>query len=165
MTKSDSKESKLEVLKENYKKLQKQYNLPDFEKLNVEFSVEKIAEAETDILIREVGKIMAEKFSSYLRFIELMLNPVNSPLFIFSMIKSMGENEKKKLSEFYKELTKIEVTLIELDLDFSEKKEAEFINSSYKTWMDIKKDFQDVINTIKSNWDNKSENNGKGYFG
>ena len=165
MAKSEHKESKLEELKENYKKLQKAYNLPDFDKLNTDFSIEKVAEVETDFLIREIGRIMAEKFSNYLRFVEIVINPTNSPMFIFSVIKTIGENEKKKLSEMYKELAKIELTLIELDVDFSEKKEAEFIISSYKTWTNIKKDFLDVFEKIKSNWDNKSENNNKAYFG
>jgi len=160
-----SKESDLEKLKENYKKIQKTYNLPDFDKLNLEFSIEKAAEAETDFLIREIARIMAEKFSNYLRFVELVLNPVNSPMFIFSIIKTIGENEKKKLSEIYKSLAKIELDLIELDIDFSEKREAEFINNSYKTWMNIKKDFMEVIDKVKSNWDNKHEINNKGYFG
>ncbi|MFA5248894.1 MAG: hypothetical protein WC415_06825 [Patescibacteria group bacterium] len=158
-------ESKLEELKENYKKIQKQYNLPEFNELNIDFSIEKVADVETDFLVREIGKMMAEKFSSYLRFVELMLNPINSPMFIFSIIKTLGENEKKKLSDFYKELTKIELSLIELDIDFSEEKEADFIKSSYKTWIEIKKDFLKIIDRIKSNWDSKSESNGKGYFG
>ena len=161
----DKKESELEKLKENYKKIEKTHHLPDFDKLNAEFSIEKIAEIETDFLIREVARIIGEKFSNYLRFVELILNPANSPMFIFSLIKTMGENEKKKLSEIYKELARIELNLIELDVDFSDKKEADFINSSYKTWMNIKKDFQETIEKIKSNWDNKNENNSKGYFG
>lgn len=159
------KESDLEKLKQNYKKIQETYNLPDFDKLNIDFSIEKLAEAETDFLIREIGRIMAEKFSNYLRFVELMLNPVNSPMFIFSLIKTLGEDEKKKLSDIYKQLARIELDLIELDVDFSEKKEAGFINSSYKIWMDMKKDFLGVIEKIKSNWDNKHENNNKAYFG
>jgi hypothetical protein len=158
-------ESKLEELKENYKKIQKKYDLPEFNELNIDFSIEKVADVETDFLVREIGKMMAEKFSSYLRFVELMLNPINSPMFIFSIIKTLGENEKKKLSDFYKELTKIELSLIELDIDFSEEKEADFIKSSYKTWIEIKKDFLKIIDRIKSNWDSKSESNGKGYFG
>jgi hypothetical protein len=161
----DKKESELEKLKENYKKIEKTYHLPDFDKLNSEFSIEKIAEIETDFLVREVARIIGEKFSNYLRFVELILNPSNSPMFIFSLIKTMGENEKKKLSEIYKELARIELNLIELDVDFSDKKEADFINSSYKTWMNMKKDFLEVIEKIKSNWDNKNENNSKGYFG
>jgi hypothetical protein len=158
-------ESKLEKLKEDYKKIQKTYNLPDFDKLNSEFAIEKIAEVETDFLVREVARIVAEKFSNYLRFVELILNPVNSPMFIFSLMKTIGENEKRKLSDIYKELARIELSLIELDVDFSEKKEADFINNSYKTWMNLKRDLLSVIEVIKSNWDNKNENNKNGYFG
>lgn len=165
MTKNESKESKLQELKENYKKIQKNYSLPEFDLLNAEFSIEKVADIETDFLIREIGRVMAEKFSNYLRFVELILNPVNSPMFIFSMIKTLGEGEKKKLSDIYKELTKIELNLIELDVDFSEKKEAEFINKSYSTWVGLKKDFVSILDKIKSNWDSKQENNNKAYFG
>ena len=160
-----NEESKLEKLKEDYKKIQKTYNLPDFVKLNAEFSIEKIAETETDFLVREVARVMAEKFSSYLRFVELVLNPANSPMFIFSLIKAMGEDEKKKFSEIYKKLARIELDLIELDFDFSEQKEADFINNSYKVWTNMKKDSLEIIEKIKSNWDNKNENNNKGYFG
>jgi hypothetical protein len=160
-----NEESKLEKLKEDYKKIQKTYNLPDFVKLNSEFSIEKIAETETDFLVREVARIMAEKFSSYLRFVELILNPANSPMFIFSLIKAMGEDEKKKFSEIYKKLARIELDLIELDFEFSEQKEADFINNSYKVWTIMKKDSLEIIEKIKSNWDNKNENNNKGYFG
>lgn len=162
MAKNDSK---LEELKESYKKIQKQHNLPDFNKLNLDFSIEKVADTETDFLIREIGKAMAEKFSSYLRLVELMLNPVNSPMFVFSLIKNLGEDEKKKLSEFYKELTKIELNLIELDIDFSEEKQAYFINNSYALWISMKKDFLIIMDKIKENWNNKKENGSKGYFG
>jgi len=157
--------SDLENLKENYENIRNKHNLPSFDELNREFSVEKIAENETDYLIREISKVMAEKFSNYLRLIELILNPVNSPMFIFSFIKTMGENEKKIITEVYKELARIEVDLIELDIDFSEEKEAEFINSSYAKWMNLKKDFLEVVQKIKSNFDSKSLNNNKGYFG
>jgi hypothetical protein len=160
-----NEESKLEKLKQNYKNIQKIHNLPDFEKLNAEFSIEKIAENETDFLVREIARIVAEKFSNYLRFVELVLNPSNSPMFIFSILKTMGESEKKKFSELYKELAKIELNLIELDVDFSEKKEADFINNAYKKWMIMKKDLLEIIEKIKSNWDSKNENNGNGYFG
>ena len=77
----------------------------------------------------------------------------------------MSESEKKKLSEIYKILAKIELNLIELDVNFSEKKEADFVNASYEIWTNLKKDFLGVIEKIKSNWDNKSENNAKAYFG
>jgi hypothetical protein len=55
--------------------------------------------------------------------------------------------------------------MIELDVDFSEKKQADFINNSYKTWFVIKKDFIDILEKINYNLDNKQESNNKAYFG
>ena len=160
----DEKPSNLEKLKQRYSKIQEKYSLPEFSLLNLDFGIEKISEFETDFLIIDITKTIGEKFSSYLRFIELILNPVNSPLFIFLIVKTLGEDEKKKLSDIYKELTKVELKMIELDIHFSEEKEALFITESYNLWQKIKKDILEVIDKIKSNWDNKSENNSKAYF-
>tara|TARA_Y100000034_G_scaffold45400_1_gene55825 strand:- start:7168 stop:7653 length:486 start_codon:yes stop_codon:yes gene_type:complete len=159
------KECNLDNLKKDYKKIQKEYDLPSFEKLNEDFQIEKISEVETDYLVREIRKFISDKFSNYLRFIEAILHPVNTPMFIFSVIKSIDIEDKNKLVEIYKKLAKTEVRLIEVDVDFSLKKEAGFINESYKLWQEIKKDLLDVIDKIKKNWDNKFEVNNKGYFG
>ena len=160
-----SKEFNLQELKENYKEIQEKYNLPVFEKLNEDFHIEKIAENETELLIREVRRFMADRFFNYLRFIESFLNPVNVPMFVFSVIKIITPKEKEKLTEIYKKLAKIEVDLIELDIQFSEQKEAQFIKESYKIWQDIKEDMLKIIEIIKNNWDNKNETDNKGYFG
>lgn len=157
--------SNLKELKKDYEGIQKKYNLPDFEELNKDFQIEKVAEIETDFLIREIRKFMADRFSNYLRIIEAILNPVSSPMFVFSIIKSIGTEERKRLTEDYKKLAKIEVNLMELDIEFIEEKEIEFIKESYEIWQEIKKDLLCIIEIIKRNWDNKSETNGKGYFG
>ena len=157
--------SDLENLKKDYEKIKREHNLPSFEELNEDFQIEKVAEIETDFLIREIRKFMSDKFSNYLRFIEAVLQPVNTPMFIFSIIKSIGAEEKKKLTDIYKKLVKIEVRLIELDIKFFEEKEVEFIKESYEVWQEIKTDMLEIVESIKRNWDNKSEVNGKGYFG
>jgi hypothetical protein len=160
-----AKEPDLISLKKDYKEIQEKYNLPSFEELNEDFQIEKTAEVETEHLIREVRKFMADKFSNYLRFTEAILHPVNAPMFVFSIIKSLGVEEKNKLTEVYKKLTKNEVRLIELDVKFSEEKEAEFIKRSYKIWQEVKEDLSEILGRIKDNWDNKFEVNGKSYFG
>ena len=158
-------EQKLEKLKKEYRTLKKKYNLPDFKDLNEDFHIEKIAESETEILIREARKFMGDKMMNYMRFIENLLNPVNVPMFIFSIIKLLDTEEKKGLSEIYKELMKKEIQFIELDLEFNEKKEAEFIKDAYEFWQGIKKDMLKIIDKINKKWDNKFEVNSKGYFG
>ncbi len=159
------KESDLEDLKKDYKKIQEKYNLPSFVELNKDFNIERIADTQTDFLLREVRKFMADKFSNYLKFIEALLNPTNAPMFVFSIVKLISNQEKDRLTEIYKKLAQIEVDIIELDIEFIEDKEAEFIKNSYKTWQEIKVDLLKVIKIIKENWNNKSEVNGKQYFG
>ena len=155
----------LEKLKEEYEKLQKKHKLPSFKELNEDFHIEKIAESETEILIREVRKFIGDKLANYMRFVENLLNPTNAPMFIFSFIKLIDSEDKKRLSEIYKELMKKEVEFIKTDLAFNEEKEAQLIKESYEFWQTVKKDMLKIIEKIQNRWDEKSETNNKGYFG
>ncbi|MBI2042786.1 hypothetical protein HYT25_00155 [Candidatus Pacearchaeota archaeon] len=164
MPKKDE-ESKLEKLKKDYKKIQEKHKLPSFENLNEDFGIEKAAGEETDILIREIRRQISEKVFNYLRFVETMINPVNAPMSIFTITKSIGIEEKNKLTEIYKKLVKSEVRMISVDMEFSEKKEAEFIKEIHEIWQEIKKDFLEVIQVVEKNWENKSEGKNRKYFG
>ncbi|MEK6952657.1 MAG: hypothetical protein AABX29_06615 [Nanoarchaeota archaeon] len=53
-----------------------------------------------------------------------------------------------------------------LDLNFDEKKDAEFINDAVKKWFELKKDIADVINKVKKGWESKvKEYSKEEYFG
>ena len=93
------KPCELSRLKKEYEKLRKKHNLPSFNELNKDFSIERVCEIETEFLLREIRKYMSDKIFNYLRFVELILNPVNSPMFIFSIMKNIGEEEKRKILE------------------------------------------------------------------
>lgn len=157
-------ESQLEKLKKEFSAIQKKYKLPSFSELNEDFSIEKI-ENESDFLVREVRRHIAEKFSNYLRFLEALLNPTGAPMFVFTVVKSLSNDDKKKITEIYKQLVQNEVKLLELDIEFSEKKEAEYIKNTFKMWQEIKKQLLRIVESIKKNWDSKAEGNSKGYFG
>jgi hypothetical protein len=160
------KESKLglEELKKKYKELQNKYHLPDFESLNQDFYIEKIAEIETDFLTREIRRFIADRVYNYLRFIETILNPVNAPMFIFSIIKSIDSPDKKKLSEVYSKLSEMNIELIKLDIESNEKKDAEFIIQTYESWQPIKKELFFVVNRFRDNKEIKEDKSTK-YFG
>lgn len=155
----------LEKLKEKYKLLKEKYSLPDFKELNENFQIEKIAEIETEFILKEVRRFMTDKFFNYLRFIESLINPTNAPMFVFAIAKTLGVGEREKLVEIYKKITKIELDLIDFDLYYSEEKEAESIKNYWTFWNEIKKQLFDVIEVVRKNLDNKQEDNGKGYFG
>ncbi len=158
--------TKLELTKENYKKIQKEFNLPDFKELNEDFQIEKIKFHKTENPVREIRKFLTEKMGNYMRLIEALINPSSSPMFVFAMTKTLKQKDKQKLVEIYKEFSKFQLDLIKIDLDFSEKNEAEFVNKYFKKWKEIKKDFMSILEVIESNWDNKVPvDNGKDYFG
>ena len=160
-----AEESKLEKLKESYLLIQEKHDLPSFEELNKDFHIEKIAEMESDLLIREVRRFVGDKMVNYMRCIENLINPVNVQMFILSIIKALSTEDKKKLSEMYKDLMKMEIVFIELDLEFSEEKESKFIKDSYKSWQKVKKDLLKILDNVKVGKDTKIESNNKGYFG
>jgi len=163
---TDKEESCLEEVKKRYSELQAKYDLPDFKKLNEDFQIEKVSETETEVLLKEIRKYMFDKFSNYMRFLESLLNPVNASVFTFSVLKTLNVDDKKVVEEIYKKLMKLEVELMEIDIEYVEEKEAKFIKNSSEIWDEVKLDWIKIVETIKTNWDNKVEKGeGKGYFG
>jgi len=160
-----NKESKLEKFKERYEKIQIKHNLPSFEKLKQDFHIEKLCRVESDYIVREIRKFMSEKLQNYARFIESILNPTGASMFIFSIIKTINEEDKKILLDVYKKLSRIEVDLIELDADFSEQKEVEFVKTFYENWQGIKKDILRILGSVKKNWDKETQKDSNAYLG
>jgi hypothetical protein len=158
-------ESCLEKLKENYEVLKVKYSLPEFDELNKDFAIEKIADSEVELLLREIRRYMFDKFSNYMRFLEGLLNPVNASIFIFSMIKTLTPEDKRTVEEIYKKLMKVELDLMEVDAVYVEEKEAEFIKNSYKIWKDICGQWVKIIRSVKGNWENEIKRDKTNYFG
>jgi len=158
-------ELSLEKFKKGYEPFRKKYSLPEYGKLNEDFNIERVADIETDFLLREIRKFMAERISNYLRFIEALLHPVNVPMFVFSIVKVLTKEDKDSLGDVYKKLARIEIKLIELDLKYSELREAEFINHSYKMWQSIKDLVLEVFDSVDGKLDTKFKGNSKGYLG
>ena len=142
-------ENNLEDLKKEYAEFQKRYALPTFDELNNDFQIEKASENETDFLLKEIRKLIAERLFNYLRFIESLLNPTGVPMFVYSIVKTFDVREKDKLTEVYKKLAKKEVELLELDIESTEEKEVKFIKDSYELWQNVKKDILEVVEVIK----------------
>lgn len=161
----EKQQRNLDDLKKDYLLIKEKFNLPSFDDLNNDFGIERIYQFEYDSIIREVRKVVCDKIVNYLRFCESIVNPSSQSMFIFSVVKLLNLDEKKKFSEAFMELSKKQIEMIELDLEFNEEKEAEFIKDSYSFWQDLKKEFSDLMIKIKERWKDKPETNNKGYFG
>jgi len=155
----------LEKMKKDYEKLRKKYNLPGFKELNEAFDIEEAAEQETDCLLRQIRKHMMDKVVAYLRFIEMLLNPSNAPMFFFALVKGLTASDKKLLEKVYEEIGEFEISVIALDCKYSEQGEAEFINKLASEWKDISEDILEISEVLKKNWNQKSKDSDRGYCG
>jgi hypothetical protein len=158
-------EFNLNKLKQEYIKFKEKYNLPDFSEMDKVFDIEEI-DTDTDFLLRKVRRIVSEKISGLLRFIEIILNPSNSPIFIFKLIKKISEEDKKQLSEVYEVLGGFELEVIRLDLDYNEGKEAEFIKKTYNLLnKELSRKLLSIIEKMSNNNRSKEEKDKGSYFG
>jgi len=155
----------LAQLKQNYSDYYLKYDLPSFEDLNREFSIERASDVESDFPLREIKKVVADKLQNYLRFIEALLSPTEASIFVFSIVRSISVEDKKRLTEVYKKLAKINLELIELDVDYDEKLEAEFVKKCFNEWNSIKPELKKFFKDMNGSWGNKIEFTNENYFG
>lgn len=155
----------LNQLKENYAVFEKRYSLPSFDELNREFSIEVLTETQTDFLIRGVRKILAEKVVFFSKFIEVILNPSEGgSLFIFSITKTLKQEDRQVLAGIYEKISKFEIESIKRDIDYSEEEEAVFVKKIHSFWDESKKPLLEILEIINSNWENKTGKSEKSYF-
>jgi len=164
-----AKEKKLEfglsILKNNYEKERKRYKLPTFQQLNEEFEIERVADHETDMLLRDIRKAITEKAVAFLRFLELVLNPTNAPFFMFAILKNLTAPDKKLIEGIYQKLCEFEIKAISLDMDYNEKSEAEFIKYAAKQWQSMHNEMKELGDVISKAWHASSEKKERNYFG
>ena len=154
----------IEDLKNQYNKIKEKYNLPEFSDLNKLFDIEEI-DSETEFLLKKIRRTMSEKIGNYLRFIDILLNPSNAPIFFFKIVKKLDRDDREIIGNIYEKLGNLEIQIVSLDLDYSEKTEAEFIKNLYQTFNnEIKKDLLKIIEKLNSDEDNSQRVNGS-YLG
>ncbi len=157
--------SPLEDLKKDYAILEKKYNLPSFKDLNEAFDIEKASESETDCLMREIRKAVMDKTIAYLRFVEMMINPSNAPIFFMILLKNLTDSEKRVLERIYEKLGEFEIEVVALDCRYDERREAEFIKELYEAWREVEEDIVSLVEVLKKNWGQKSGQGNIGYYG
>jgi hypothetical protein len=89
----------LDELKKEYEKHKKKYNLPEFTDLNKLFDIEDVS-IDTEFLLRKIRRSVSEKVAGYLRFIEIILNPSNAPIFFFKLVKKLDNDDKEAFTKY-----------------------------------------------------------------
>jgi hypothetical protein len=153
----------LKEFKKIYSELEKKYRLPAFNKINEDFDIEKI-DRDSEIVTRNIRKVMMEKIINSLTFLEMLLNPVNSPRMYLSYIKNMSLEDKNVIEEIYSDLSTLSVEVLDLEIDSAEKIEASMVIKIFDVWQLQKPRFRRIFTNMKKP-NNISTKKEKTYFG
>jgi hypothetical protein len=163
--KKEKNEGNLRKLKATYDAERIKYNLPEFKFLNENFEIENIEINETELFLKMIRKHMTEKIFYILRGLEMFLNAQNAPLFMYDVIKSFTPAEKDMIRELYKKIAQYEIEAFGLEVAYSEKKEAEFINRFSKDWKEMSPELLKVYTSMRGGHITASKKQNKSYLG
>lgn len=141
------------------------YELPDFNLLAEDFDIEKAYEKDSSFLLREIRKAIIEKLSAYLQLFETFMNPSSPPMFVFSMIRNISEDERELIKKLYKKLSRYQLWSVKLDTIYNEEQEAKLINDAFNEWQLLKKEIFSLIESLENRSESENRNLNKGgYF-
>jgi hypothetical protein len=133
--------------------------------MNENFEIEVLCELETELLLKRIRKQINDKVSSGLRAMEMFLNPQNAPLFVYSVVKSFISEDKEIIMKLYKIFAGYEIESFDLENNYNEKKEAEFIKKVCSEWKEIIQDMNKIQKAMELGFKKDSKVNEKSYFG
>ena len=102
-------------LKQSYDKLAQKHNLPEFRKLSEDFDIEVVGDKEPIFLIREIRRAINKKLSAYLQLFENLINPNSPPIFVFSILKNVSEEDRHSMKNIYEKLSLFQIEVMKLD--------------------------------------------------
>ena len=154
---------RLEDLKKRYAEEDKKYKLPSFVDLNKDFEIYK-AGKDADCLLRSVRKVMMDKVVNAMGFLEMFLTAANVPRMYLHYLKTMTTEDRASVDVMYNKLAALSIMSLQLELEYSEKGEAELIKSLFKVWQDIKPGFKKLLANIQKPTNDVSKKE-RSYFG
>ncbi|MBI2499031.1 hypothetical protein HYV88_02205 [Candidatus Woesearchaeota archaeon] len=154
-------------IKNQYAVLSKKYKLPSWKELDNEFELLYFTSlVEISHVLRFIRRRINDRVSMFIHNLQGFLQPNPGSPISLEEANFLDEEEKKKVAVILRELMNLERRNSLLDLNFDEKKDAEFINDAVKRWFELKKDISKIINKVKKGWESKvKEYSKEEYFG
>ena len=140
---------KLSELKESFTKLQINYSLPNFDELDHEFEIKDITNE--NIILREIKDRILDKLDEYMKILESIVQPESTLLHMYES-RVFTDDEKTDVYKLYKRFNYLLRFSIQTEIEDGEEKVAEFINVSYKEWLDIKPRLLKIVIKLKESW-------------
>lgn len=150
-------------LKKAYSENAEKYKLPSFKELNEEFEIEKI-DKDSEILLKVIRKVMIDKIINSLNFLEILMNPVNTPRIYLTGLSNFTVENKKMLDKLYTDFGALSLKSIKLDITYDNDNEAILIKEIFDVWQSSRAPFLKIVEALANPIQN-GEKKEKNYFG
>lgn len=153
---------------EKYNVLKDKYNLPSIEKFNHEFEVLDIVEEKKvtpSFPLRYSRRMMVNIFYGWINYLHNFIMPNPQSVILVRESEAFSEEEKVRVTNLIKEIMFINRLSAKLDLEMSEKKDAEFIKKYYKEWIKLKDILLELAELNVESWKKDMPSDKGSYFG
>ena len=106
-----------------------------------------------------------DKIIGYIRFLEMLINPSQAPPSFMLFTKNITSAEKTSLESVYKNFIELELASLKIEIDYSEKEEAELIKNVFDRWTSSKENLKRVVSFMERNWRWTPTKKQKSYLG
>jgi hypothetical protein len=152
----------IDELRKKYAEYEKKDKLPSFEKLNNDFEIDKI-ERDSEMILRTIRKAMMDKIVNSMGFVEMLLNPANAPRMYYAYLKGITTEDRDEIEKIYSIFSDLVISSLGLEIQTSEKTEADLIKTISIKWDEVRPMFLKIIENIKK--PNITTRKEKSYFG
>ncbi|MBS3082247.1 hypothetical protein J4416_04975 [Candidatus Pacearchaeota archaeon] len=152
-------------LKNNYNLLQKKHSLPEFDEMNSAFEIGKIKK-DSGVLLKDIRRIIVDKFAYYLKLIETMVNPSQAPPMFMMLLKDITPEDKKIIDSVFSSFMEVELISYKLDVVSNDNNEVEFILKAFGVWNEKRSELLKILDVLERNWKNaaNSKKSSRDYF-
>lgn len=137
-------------IEKQYNELRKKHKLPEFIEIDFEFEISDLEE--TNFLLRNIIRKIAEKLDFYSTMLEEVLQPDTSNLYAMHETRYFDEDEKNQMYDIYRKLMNLNRQSIEISLLRNDNNDADFISNAFEEWKAIKKELLKFVKKMRASW-------------
>ncbi len=141
------------AIDELYIELLKNHKLPSFEDLDNEFDIVSIEDKK---VLRAIRRKMSEKLEQYAKLVEDLIQPDGTFSSLYE-IKDFTEKDKNEMLSLFKKMMVVYKESIKLNLNYSEKEDADFILKLFDFWKEIKPQLATILDKLTEGWKNDTD--------
>ena len=147
-----------------YKKLAKQYELPDYDSLDAEF--ENYSLEDEKYLLRAILDKMVRKIDDSIKILEDILYPDSSSYSSIYETRAISEADKDKILRIHKELMIMLRKALCISIYYEEQETAKFICEVFSEWQKLKPSLKEIAAKLLQAWESENfENESIKYMG